>query len=159
MGLLPANRVGPVRLLRDMTAIVPPYDFTGTPVYLTIDDFIAAEGPRIPAAKDAQKHWRQAFCVITKNAKKAGQFVNQVDDLRLRWPDDFRRATKGLGNIDTGLEIAETVAPTAPTAPTTPTTPLNPGLNVVPSFASGEFTLISSDFRATGDFTFAPKAK
>jgi hypothetical protein len=103
MGLLGPDEVGEFTLLRDRVSIAGSTNFSATPVRLNIHNFIAQEGPRIPTVARAQKSWRQAFIVLTKDIYKVHDFVDRVDLMRLRWEQDFSQGTKGLGRVDTVL--------------------------------------------------------
>jgi hypothetical protein len=104
MGLLGPGEVGEFTLLRNVASIPDSSsDFAATPVRLTVQDFIAVEGQRVPNVAVSPKNWRQAFIVLTNDIHKVHEFVETVDALRLRWEQDFREATKGLGRVDTVL--------------------------------------------------------
>ena len=105
MGLFGPNEVGEFTVLRDL-APVPnsTTDFTATAVRLNTFNFIAFEGSRIPDVTAAPKYWRQAFIVLTNDIHKVHDLVDTIDDLRLRWEQDFIQATKGLGRVDTVLD-------------------------------------------------------
>ena len=110
MGLLGSNEVGEFVVLRNPVPVGgSTTTFTATSAWLNIQNFIAQEGPRIPSAATAPKYWRQAFIVLTKDIHKAHDLVDTVDFLRLRWEQDYMRATKELGRIDTVLEMAAEV--------------------------------------------------
>jgi len=105
MGLMGSSEVGEMNHLRNVVPVPgSTTDFTATPVKLNVNNFIAQEGPRLPSASVAQKFWRQAFVVLTKDIHKAHDLVDTVDFLRLRWETDFYQMTKGLGRIDTVLD-------------------------------------------------------
>jgi hypothetical protein len=105
MGLMGPNEVGEITLLRNVQPVgASTTDFTATPVRLNVQNFIAQEGPRIPAVSAAPKYWRQAFIVLTKDIHRVHDLVETADQLRLRWERDFMEATKLLGRIDTVLD-------------------------------------------------------
>ncbi len=65
-----ADEVPPFLLIENPdhnTAVVPKPDITveGTARFYTIDDVIAAEGPRVPDVSEAQKEFRFAFVLLT----------------------------------------------------------------------------------------------
>lgn len=106
MGLLGPNEVGEFTLLRNPVPVGgSSTTFTATPVRLNIQHFINQEGARVPNSANAPKFWRQAFIVLTKNIHTVHDLVDQVDSLRLRWERDFAEATKGLGRVDTVLDM------------------------------------------------------
>lgn len=105
MGLLGPREVGEFTLLRNVVPVAgSATDVTATPVRLNIQNFIVQEGPRVPSVTTAPKYWRQAFIVLTNDIHRVHDLVDTVDDLRLRWEQDFIQATKGLGHIDTVLD-------------------------------------------------------
>lgn len=105
MGLLGPREVGEFTLLRNVVPVAgSATDVTATPARLNIQNFIAQEGPRVPSVTAAPKYWRQAFIVLTNDIHRVHDLVDTVDDLRLRWEQDFIQATKGLGHIDTVLD-------------------------------------------------------
>lgn len=64
----------------------------------------AALGNRRPSEKDSQKDFRIGFVLLSKDGKKASassvqkanEFASEIEQL-------FRRETRNLGSIDTGL--------------------------------------------------------
>jgi hypothetical protein len=106
MGLLGPHEVGEFNMLRNLE-MGPDLatDFTATPVRLNIQNFIDQEGQRIPNVAAAPKYWRQAFIVLTNDINKVHDLVDDVDRLRVRWEQDFSQATKGLGRVDTVLDV------------------------------------------------------
>lgn len=105
MGLLGPSEVGEFSLLRNVVPVAgSTTDVTATPVRLNIQNFIAQEGARVPNVAAAPKYWRQAFIVLTNDVHRVHDLADTVDDLRLRWEQDFIQATKGLGRIDTVLD-------------------------------------------------------
>jgi hypothetical protein len=103
MGLLGPGEVGEFTLLRNVAIIPGSSNFSATPVRLTVQDFIAVEGQRVPNVAVSPKNWRQAFIVLTNDILKVHELVETVDALRRRWEQDFREGTKGLGRVDTVL--------------------------------------------------------
>lgn len=105
MGLLGPSEVGEFSVLRGVAPVSGSSTlFNATPVRLNIQNFVAQEGPRIPSASSAQKYWRQAFIVLTKDIHKVKDFTDTVDFLRIRWERDFAEATQWLGRVDTVLD-------------------------------------------------------
>lgn len=105
MGVLGPNEVGELVVLRNPVPVGgSTTTFTATSARLNVQNFVAQEGPRIPSVANATKYWRQAFIVLTKDIHKAHDLVDAVDFLRLRWEQDFMRATKELGRVDTVLD-------------------------------------------------------
>jgi hypothetical protein len=76
----------------------------GTRRDVLIQDVIDAMGPRVPAAADAPRVWRQAFIFV----RRAGAFHDPLDLTRLgrireQWPAFFSRATENRMTVRTTL--------------------------------------------------------
>jgi hypothetical protein len=112
MGLLGPGEVGEFTLLRNVVP-VSATEFTATPVRLNIQNFIAQEGPRTPNVAVSPKSWREAFIVLTNDIHRVHDLVDTIDFLRLRWERDFIEATKGLGRVDTVLDVRSRITPSA----------------------------------------------
>lgn len=68
----------------------------GTARTVTVDDVIAAEGPRVPAAADAQKRFRFAFILLTgQDQPVTERQVGAVDAVRRAFADRFSIWTGG----------------------------------------------------------------
>lgn len=109
MGLLGPDQVGEITMLRNIAKnpdpSADPRLHIAEPVRLNVKDFIAVEGARVPNVIRSQKHWRQAFIVLTNDMANVHDFVERVDALRVRWElKDFPEGTKGLGSVDTVLD-------------------------------------------------------
>lgn len=111
MGLLPVNKVSDFWYVdptssKDTDTAAPEagVTFQGTRIDLGIEDVTAALGNRRPSEKDSQKDFRIGFVLLSKDGKKASansvqkanEFASEIEKL-------FRRETRNLGSIDTGL--------------------------------------------------------
>ena len=77
---------------------------TGTAVEVTIEDIIAAEGPRIPAEQDAPKDLRQAFVLVIQNGNTPSQAeLAKIANFRRTWEDYFERALDGRMTLNTSI--------------------------------------------------------
>lgn len=74
--------------------------FTADKKELTIQNIIWASGDRDPDYSKAQKFFRMAFVIVTKNAANADNFINNVDTVRQQLSADFAQATKNRGTLD-----------------------------------------------------------
>jgi hypothetical protein len=77
----------------------------GHRVDLTIDDIIAAEGPRVPAANKAPHDFKMAFILVSP----PGQFpseetIAKLDRIRAQWEPYYIQITHGLATVDTTLK-------------------------------------------------------
>lgn len=85
---------------------VGPLGATGTKTEVTIEDVIAACGPRLPSAEFSPKSFKQAFVLVTLPGESSASAVGMVDRLdliRQAWERHFVTATRGLGTICTSL--------------------------------------------------------
>ena len=102
MGLLGPSEVGDIYLLSGINPIGGNL-FSATKKRLTLQNFLWAEGARIPSAATSRKRFKNAFVVLTKDRAQVHDLVDRVDGLRLRFERDFAEATKGLGYVDTTI--------------------------------------------------------
>ncbi len=98
----------PTQLSRSGAAV------TGTKRTVTVDDVIAAEGPRIPAAGDSQKRFRAAILVVTRPGETvtAAQIAG-LNRMRREIETRFSALTGGQGL----LEVAPQAVSGTPGAP------------------------------------------
>jgi hypothetical protein len=83
----------------------------GIPVEVTIEDIIAAEGPRIPVEADAPKDLRQAFILVTRGGNNPAQSdLNKLANFRRVWEDYFEVSVGGRLTINTSLDRTFPVA-------------------------------------------------
>lgn len=76
---------------------------TGTPIFVSVNDIIAAEGPRVPGRRDAPKTFRMAFMVVSREGETPSRTtIDKVDTIRRRWEEYFLAATI-QGRVDTTL--------------------------------------------------------
>lgn len=102
MGLLEPEKVGDIYLLSNIQ-LVGGNSYTANKKRLTLQNFILAEGPRVPAAAISPKLFKHAFVVLTGDITRVHDLAERVDDLRRRFEQDFYEATKRLGRVDTSL--------------------------------------------------------
>ena len=78
--------------------------FTGTRRDVLIDDVIAVNGLRVPAAADSPKTHRQAFIYVVSGGRTvdAAQ-VAKVDRFRSQWETFFGQATENRMTANTRL--------------------------------------------------------
>jgi len=91
---------------------VPPGTLAfGTRVEVTIEDVIAAEGPRIPARDSAQKDYHQAFILLVQQGTLPS--IAQISKMQLYtdvWRDYWVIATDGRSTMSTNLSTELDVA-------------------------------------------------
>jgi hypothetical protein len=98
MGLIPPSEVGPMFYV-STSAVLPSDDarrnvtFSGVRVPVSVDQIIAAEGPRMPASTASQKSFRVAFILIVDEGRKPAQSeLQKLEKLRAAWPAYFTAA-------------------------------------------------------------------
>lgn len=119
MGLRPAANVKPFFYVADRsgTAVRPGHapqrgvTFRGARRDVTIDDIIAANGPRMPDAARSPKTFRQAFILLIGKGETARNAdLEKIERIRSSWAQFFPTATDNLGSVDTSLRT--TAVPT-----------------------------------------------
>ncbi len=112
MGLRPADQVNPFFLVTGVSgtrrnAASAPAEgitFRGTRRNLSVNDIIAAAGPRIPSAEAAPKVFRQAFVLLIQQGTSLNESdLNKISQIKARWEQFFTQATDGLGQIESRL--------------------------------------------------------
>lgn len=108
MGLIPASQVPPFFVLRgpgpQEGAPEEGVTISATRFDVTVNDVIAAEGPRIPSSATAKKKWRLAFIYfIEPGTSPDPAKVAKIDEIRKRWQSYFRQATGKKGKVVTAL--------------------------------------------------------
>jgi hypothetical protein len=115
MGLLAESQVPPFFYVENPVNIDPPRDaesgprvgvrFNGTRRDVLIQDIVAVEGPRVPAAAQSPRIHRQAFVYVVSAGRtpSAGQ-IDKADRIRRAWEPYFLRATDGRMQVDTRLQ-------------------------------------------------------
>jgi hypothetical protein len=72
---------------------------------VTIQQIIAAEGPRVPPADKAPHSFNMAFVVVgTQGHPPSDAAIAKVDRIRAAWETYFAEATDGRGSVDTTLK-------------------------------------------------------
>ncbi|MBI3935249.1 MAG: hypothetical protein HY316_11215, partial [Acidobacteria bacterium] len=101
MGLRPPEEVGPSFLVKNPSLPLSPgtapalgVNFSGQRVNVTIDDIIAANGPRLPNSVTARKRYNYAFILVTPRGTQpsAGE-VSHLDRIRQDWEPFYAQAT------------------------------------------------------------------
>jgi len=122
MGFLAPDDVAPFFIIRnpdpDLGADRSPginITVNGEKKWVTIDDIIAAIGPRDPSWRASQKRFRQAFVLLVENGQspKPGS-IDRLDMLRTSWEQFFHQLTLENGRIDTSLTLVPPVVEGTP---------------------------------------------
>ncbi len=91
--------------------------FQGQRVDVTIDQIIAAEGPRVPSFRQAQKEIQVAFALLGQEGQPpSAASIEQVSEYRQRLESFFNEETGGRGSIDTFLRLRKNAVVAAPGA-------------------------------------------
>jgi hypothetical protein len=77
----------------------------GRRVDVTVDQIIAAEGPRVPAANRAPRSFNMAFIVVGPDSGPSEAAIAHVDRIRAAWEPYFAQATDGNGAVSTALKL------------------------------------------------------
>jgi hypothetical protein len=77
--------------------------FTATKKLLRVENFVWANGARVPGVATSQKQFKNAFVLLTKDFDRSHDLADRIDTLRRRFADDFRSATQGLTDVDTTI--------------------------------------------------------
>jgi hypothetical protein len=130
MGMIDSSEVPPMLLIEnpdiDPTQVSSGGDtISGTPRYVTIEDIIAAEGERVPNAKDSRKQFKMAFVLATSGAL-TWDALNGIENIRKEFLSRFSILTDGKGlvrivnTLDEELPTNPGVQPVEPTPRTLP---------------------------------------
>jgi hypothetical protein len=108
MGLIPPSAVPPFFVLRGggNPAAAPEegITITASKVDVTVNDIIAAEGPRNPTSATAKKKWRVAFIYFVDAGKTPDPaLISRIDGIRRAWKPYFKTATGGKGKVITTI--------------------------------------------------------
>ncbi|MCH8299411.1 MAG: carboxypeptidase regulatory-like domain-containing protein, partial [Candidatus Marinimicrobia bacterium] len=102
-----ANRTDPLR----SATFLPGTRGFGTRVEVTIEDVIAAEGPRIPARASSQKDIQQAFILLVQQGTLPSDAeLNKAKRFVAAWKDYWVVATDGRSTMSTNLNTVLDVA-------------------------------------------------
>jgi hypothetical protein len=114
MGLVDQTEVPPVFYVQNPTNLSARVNaasdpevgvtFNGTRREVTIDDVIAVVGPRVPAAADSAKVYRQAFVYVVSAGQTADpSAIAKLDRIRVAWDQFLSAATDSRMQADTRL--------------------------------------------------------
>ncbi len=145
MGLMRPEEVPDFFLLENISesnAVNPRRTVRAEKKVISIDQVIAAMGPRLPSATDSQKSFSTAFILLVPNGTQpTGEDLNKVEEIRLQWEEYFRKATGGRATMSTTLVTAPPPTPQVTSAGVVHaasfiTGPVAPG-QIVSVFGSG----------------------
>lgn len=106
LGVIPPEDVPEFFYVADGTAnsaMLPQWGFTmqGRRVDVDVDDVIAEEGPRLPAAEEARKDYRVAMVLLVPQGQQPNQAsIDKVQDFADLLVRDWRRQTDGAMTWD-----------------------------------------------------------
>jgi hypothetical protein len=106
MGLISTQEVPDFFILRNL--VPAGRDPQGRPIYkasrtkITIQDVIAAEGPRLPDVYHSQRAFNTGMVVIVEHGKKPSkELLERAEGIRKQWIDYWWRTTGGRSNMTT----------------------------------------------------------
>ena len=98
MGLIAPSEVPDFFILRNLVAAGK--DANGRPIFkadrtkVTIQDVIAAEGPRTPDVNHSQRHFNTGMVVVVEHGKTPSrELLERTEGIRLRWIDYWETTT------------------------------------------------------------------
>ena len=111
MGLRPPEEVEPTFLVKSPSPSLNPgsapalnVSFSGTRANVSVEQVIAANGPRVPNAIVAPKRYNYAFVLVTaRNNPATADQIAKVDRIRREWETFFNRAVSFRGIANTSL--------------------------------------------------------
>lgn len=109
MGLIPAADVPPFFVVEpcDNRSAAPAIGagIVGHRTDVTIDQIIAAEGPRVPAANKSPHTFNMAFVLVASGDGPSDDGIAHVERIRAAWEPYFAQATDGHGTVSTALKL------------------------------------------------------
>lgn len=110
MGLIPAAAVPPFYFVDGCVfrgaAPALGVPITGRRVDVTIEQIIAAHGPRVPAAAKSPHRFNMAFVLVGEGGQfPSAESIAKVDRFRAAWETYFAQATDGNGSVSTALTL------------------------------------------------------
>jgi hypothetical protein len=112
MGLMDPAEASPFYYIKD-PSLISGITYSGTRDDLTVQNVIWAMDDRDPDHNRAQRHFKQAFIVVTKNMASVQILAEFLEQRRLEFSETFYRATRYLARTDTTLEPPNAKAATA----------------------------------------------
>ena len=98
MGLIAASEVPDFLILRNL--VTAGRDAGGRPIFkadrtrITIQDVIAAEGPRLPDVDHAQKNFNTGIVLVVEHGKTPSrELIERADGIRRQWIDYWTTTT------------------------------------------------------------------
>jgi len=109
MGLIAPSEVPGFFLLRNLSATGK--DKNGRPIFkadrtkVTIEEVIAAEGPRLPDVDHSQKKFNTGMVVVVEHGKTPSkELIERTNGIRLRWMDYWETTTGHRSSMTTSPE-------------------------------------------------------
>ncbi|MCH7903474.1 MAG: hypothetical protein IH944_02775 [Armatimonadetes bacterium] len=103
MGLLAPNEVGPLRIIKNPQPLGAPTVY-GSLEEISVQNIIWEHGPRNPDHTAAQRLFKTAFIILTKDVDSAAANVVPVlDDVRRELTWQYHKATGFRGKLDTTI--------------------------------------------------------
>jgi len=86
--------------------------YGGDPLTVTIEDVIAANGPRLPAFEDSQREFKTGMVAIVLNgAEPSRPLLENLQGIRDEWVHYWSKTTGGVASMRTDIEGPPQQAP------------------------------------------------
>lgn len=102
MGALGPDELGDSYLLSNITNVSGNI-YTANKQLLRLENFVWANGARVPGAATSQKVFKNGFVLLTTDFNRSHDLADQIDQLRRGFETDFYAATRNLLAVDTTL--------------------------------------------------------
>ncbi len=116
LGFLPPSEVPDMMFLENLERLDDDADgnrvYRGEPLTVTIEDVIAANGPRLPAFEDSQKEFKTGMVAIVLNgAEPSSMLLENLTGIRDEWVHYWSKTTGGVASMQTDIVRSPQPAP------------------------------------------------
>ncbi len=116
MGLLPLSEVSNMMFLENLERLDDDEDgkrvYRGDPLTVTIEDVIAANGPRLPAFEDSQKEFKTGMVgIVLHGQAPSTMLLENLRGIRDEWVHYWSKTTGGVSTMRTDIGRAPEPAP------------------------------------------------
>ena len=116
LGFLPPSEVPDMMFLENLERLDDDADgnrvYGGDPLTVTIEDVIAANGPRLPAFEDSQREFKTGMVAIVLNgAEPSRPLLENLQGIRDEWVHYWSKTTGGVASMRTDIEGPPQQAP------------------------------------------------
>jgi hypothetical protein len=109
MGLLPTSEVPDMMFLENLERLDEDADgnpvYRGDPLTVTIEDVIAANGPRLPVFEDSQKEFKTGMVgIVLHGQEPSPMLLENLQGIRDEWVAYWYKTTGGVSSMRTDIE-------------------------------------------------------